>query len=50
MQTCVVHMVRNSLRYASKKHWTRSRRQMRTIYEAPTVEAAEAHFAEFADQ
>jgi len=24
VQTCVVHMVRNSLRYASKKHWGRS--------------------------
>ena len=24
VQTCVVHMVRNSLRYASKKHWRRS--------------------------
>ena len=24
VQTCVVHMVRNSLRYASKKHWARS--------------------------
>ncbi len=23
VQTCVVHMVRNSLRYSSKKHWTR---------------------------
>ena len=23
VQTCVVHMVRNSLRYASKKHWAR---------------------------
>jgi transposase-like protein len=49
VQTCVVHMVRNSLRYASKKHWSAITRQMRQIYEAPTVEAAEAHFAVFAD-
>ena len=27
VQTCVVHMVRNSLRYSSKKHWGRSRRR-----------------------
>ena len=49
VQTCVVHMVRNSLRYASKKHWSAITRQMRKIYEAPTVEAAEAHFAAFSD-
>jgi transposase-like protein len=50
VQTCVVHLVRNSLRYASKKHWSQITRQMRTIYEAPTVEAAEVRFAEFADE
>jgi transposase-like protein len=50
VQTCVVHMVRNSLRYASKKHWGAITRQMRKIYEAPTVEAAEAHFADFAEE
>src|SRR5262249_19981929 len=49
VQTCVVHMVRNSLRYASKKHWPAITKQMRAIYTAPTVEAAEAHFAIFAD-
>jgi transposase-like protein len=50
VQTCVVHMVRNSLRYASKKHWSTITRQMRKIYEAPTVEAATAHFEDFAEQ
>ena len=47
VQTCVVHLVRNSLRYASKKHWAQITRQLRRIYEAATVEAAEAAFAEF---
>ena len=37
VQTCVVHLVRNSLRYASKKHWSTITRQMRAIYTAPTV-------------
>ncbi|MFN8221741.1 MAG: IS256 family transposase [Gaiellales bacterium] len=50
VQTCVVHMVRNSLRYASRKHWQRITGQMREIYTAPTVEAAETRFAEFADE
>jgi putative transposase len=48
VQTCVVHMVRNSLRYASKTHWTAITTAMRGIYTAPTVEAAESRFAEFA--
>ena len=47
VQTCVVHMVRNSLRYASKKHWGPITKAMREIYAAPTVGAAEARFAEF---
>lgn len=50
VQTCVVHMVRNSLRYASKKHWTKITAAMREIYTAPTVEAAETRFAEFAGE
>jgi putative transposase len=49
VQTCVVHMVRNSLRYSSKKHWSKITAAMREIYTAPTVAAAEARFAEFAD-
>jgi transposase-like protein len=50
VQTCVVHVVRNSLRYASKKHWSRITAQMREIYTAPTVEAAQTRFAEFAGE
>lgn len=50
VQSCVVHLVRNSLRYASRKHWQTIVKEMRTIYEAPTVEAAEANFAEFAER
>ena len=48
VQTCVVHMVRNSLRYASKKHWGQITKAMREIYTAPTVGAAEARFEAFA--
>jgi putative transposase len=47
VQTCVVHLVRNSLRYASKKHWGQITKSLRNIYTAPTVSAAEARFAEF---
>jgi putative transposase len=49
VQTCVVHLVRNSLRYASKKHWGQITRELREIYTAPTVDAAEVRFGEFAE-
>ena len=49
VQTCVVHMVRNSLRYASKADWSKITKQMRSIYTAPTVAAAEAEFEAFAE-
>jgi putative transposase len=49
VQTCVVHLVRNSLRYASKKCWAQIAKSLREIYTAPTVEAAEARFEEFAE-
>lgn len=50
VQTCVVHLVRNSLRYASKKHWGAITKAMRAIYTASTVEAAEARFDTFAEE
>lgn len=50
VQLCVVHLVRASLRYASKKYWAPITKQLKTIYTAPTVAAAEAVFAEFCDE
>ncbi len=50
VQTCVVHLVRNSLRYASKKHWSTITRQLRTIYTAKTVQEAEERFEEFSQE
>jgi transposase-like protein len=48
VQTCVVHLVRNSLRYCSRKDWPTITKQMRAIYTADTVQAAEVLFADFA--
>jgi putative transposase len=50
VQTCVVHLVRNSLRFASKADWAQVTRDMKAMYTAPTVEAAETQLAEFADR
>jgi len=49
VQLCVVHLVRSSLRFTSKKHWGPLCRDMREIYTAPTLDAAEARFAEFVE-
>jgi putative transposase len=48
VQLCVVHLVRSSLRFTSKKYWGPICRDMREIYTAPSLEAAEARFATFA--
>jgi transposase-like protein len=50
VQTCVVDLVRNSLRYASKKYWAQITRELKEIYTASTVEAAEQRFQEFSEQ
>ena len=47
VQLCVVHLVRASLRYASKKHWSTITKRLKLIYTAPTVEAAEVEFSDF---
>ena len=49
VQLCVVHLVRASLRYASKAHWGPITKALREVYTAPTVDAAEARFDAFAD-
>ncbi|MDW3219008.1 MAG: IS256 family transposase [Acidimicrobiales bacterium] len=49
VQLCVVHLVRNSLRYASKKHRGQVTKQLKTIYTAPSLDAAETAFTDFAD-
>jgi transposase-like protein len=48
IQTCVVHLVRSSLRYASKADWGKITAQLKGVYTAATVAAAEHAFAEFA--
>ena len=41
VQLCIVHMVRNSLKYVSWKHRKEVAQDLKTIYSAPNVEAAE---------
>lgn len=50
VQTCVVHLIRASLRYASKKHWPTISAALKPIYTAVDEAAAEAALETFADR
>lgn len=50
VQLCIVHMVRGSLRYVSWKERKIVARDLRTIYRAPTLEAAEEALAAFEER
>lgn len=50
VQTCVLHLIRNSFRYASRKYWDQIAKDLRPIYTAATEAAAAARFAEFSDR
>jgi putative transposase len=47
VQTCVIHLLRNSFRYASRKDWPAIAKDLKPIYTAPTEAAALDRFAEF---
>jgi transposase-like protein len=49
VQLCVVHLVRSSLRFTSKKNWGPVCRELREIYTAATLDAATARFGEFVE-
>lgn len=47
VQLCIVHMVRNSLKYVSWKQRKEVATDLKTIYQAATAEQAEIHLSEF---
>jgi len=47
VQTCVIHLIRGTFRYASKRYWEALARDLRPIYTAPTAQAAWAAFETF---
>jgi putative transposase len=50
VQTCIIHLIRNTFRYASKKYWGHIAVDLKPIYRAPTREAAWAAFEEFEEK
>jgi transposase-like protein len=48
-QTCVIHLLRNSFRYAGRQHWDAIAKALRPVYTAPTEAAAMERFLEFCE-
>ncbi|TWH41859.1 transposase-like protein [Rhodococcus rhodochrous J38] len=48
VQTCVIHLLRNTFRYASRRYWDEMSRDLRPVYTAATEAAASERFDEFA--
>jgi transposase-like protein len=44
VQTCVVHLIRNTFRYSSKRYWTELAKDVKAIYTAVDADAAWAAF------
>jgi putative transposase len=49
VQTCVVHLLRNSFKYAGRQHWDAIAKALKPVYTAATEAAAEQRFLEFAE-
>ena len=50
VQTCIVHLLRNSFKYASKKDWAAIAKDLKPVYTAPSESAALDAFAEFSEK
>jgi transposase-like protein len=49
VQTCIVHLLRNSFRYAGRQHWDAIAKALKPVYTAPTETAAMERFLEFTE-
>jgi putative transposase len=47
VQACVIHLIRNTFRFASRRYWDEMSRDLRPVYTAPSEAAARERFAEF---
>lgn len=50
VQTCIIHLIRGTFRYASKRYWDAIARDLRPIYTAPSAKAAWTAFEEFEEK
>jgi putative transposase len=49
VQTCIVHLIRGSFRYAARQDWDKIARALKPVYTAPTEAAAMERWLEFAE-
>ncbi|GIF45455.1 IS256 family transposase [Actinoplanes xinjiangensis] len=49
VQTCVVHLLRNSFKYAARQDYEKIARALKPVYTAATEDAATERFLEFSD-
>ncbi|WSK91380.1 IS256 family transposase [Streptomyces sp. NBC_01278] len=49
-QTCVVHLLRASFRYAARQDWNKISKALKPVYTAPTEDAATERFLEFQEE
>ncbi|MET9774541.1 IS256 family transposase [Streptomyces sp. NPDC006367] len=47
VQTCVVHLLRNSFSYAGRQDWAKLAADLKPVYTAPTEDAATTRFLQF---
>ena len=48
VQTCIIHLIRNTFRFASRRYWDEMARDLKPVYTAPSESAAKERFTEFA--
>jgi len=50
VQTCIIHLIRNTFRLTSRKYWDELKRDVKPIYTAVNASAARAAFDELAEK
>jgi hypothetical protein len=50
VQTCVVHLIRNTFKYSSKRYWAEIARDLKPVYTAVNADAALAAFEAFEEK
>ncbi|MGV9391136.1 IS256 family transposase [Streptomyces olivaceus] len=50
VQTCIVHLIRNSIRYCARQDWDKVSKDLKPVYTAPSEAAATERFLEFSEK
>ncbi len=50
VQACIIHLIRNTFRYASRRDWDALSKDLRPVYTAPTEASAASRFEEFTER